>query len=110
METKIHSLQQERDFVRQKQAKLRSELDGLNTREEFLMKERNLTRIHEVRVKHEFDEIVEGAKLHKTIESVDLSQSDSIRMLRDLRALLVEKTDIDEAKAEETAYVKQLET
>jgi hypothetical protein len=48
-------------------------LDGLNTREEFLHKEKNLTRILETRLRHQFEEIIDGAKLHKTIESVDLS-------------------------------------
>lgn len=108
-EEKISELQKEREFVKQRQAKLRSDLETLNTREEFLQKERNLTRIQETRIKHQLEEILDAAKLLKTIESVDLSQPDSIKMIKDLRAILVDKTDLDESQLSEPAKIKQLE-
>ena len=95
-EQKINELQKEREFVKQKQAKLRSDLEALNSREEFLQKERNITRIQETRIKHQLEEILDAAKLLKTIESVDLSQPDPTKLIKDLRAILIEKTDIDE--------------
>ena len=94
---KISELQKEREFVKQRQAKLRSDLETLNTREEFLQKEKNLTRIQETRIKHQLEDILDSAKLLKTIESVDLSQPDLAKMIKDLRAILVDKTDLDES-------------
>lgn len=78
LQQRITELAKERDFIKQKQTKFRSDLEVLNNREEFLQKERNATKIMESRLKNQLDEIVEAAKLHKTIEQVDLNRSESL--------------------------------
>ena len=108
-EITIAELSKERDWIKQKQAKFRSELEALNNREEFLYKEKNATVVMESRLKNQLEEIFENAKLHQTIDSIDLSQSDIAKTLSNLKNLLKEKTELEDDDIQ-SANLKQLET
>lgn len=110
LEHTIAGLHKDRDAIKARQAKSRSELEEMNAREEFLQKEKNAARIMESRLKNQLDEVFEAAKLQNTIESVDLSQPDLAKTLRSLRTLLKEKTELDDEDIESDSQIKQLES
>jgi chromosome segregation ATPase len=61
----------------------------------------------ETRLKSQLDEIVEAAKLHKTIEKVDLSQSEGL--IRNLQDLLKDRADIEDDDIASHDSIRKLE-
>lgn len=48
--------------------------------------------------------------MHQTIENVDLSQPDTKKLIKSLRALLKEKTELDDEDIESANQIKHLES
>jgi len=55
------------------------------------------------------EEVLDAAKLHQTIDQVDLSQPDQKKLISDIKALLKDKAELDDNQIAQPQFIKQLE-